>query len=318
MNPAFSVLFFTTLSGAGYGLLWWAALAALAGHVPARALLVALLLGMLLCASGLLASFWHLGKPMRAWRAFSQWRTSWLSREGVLAVVSFVPALLLAAAMLPAMLDGSAHGGRPALNLAGVAIAVALMACAVATVYCTAMIYASLTPIPAWRHRLVVPVYLGFALLTGGLVFSALAAGRGAAPGGLAVLPAIALALVLWLAKGRYWRDIDHAPLPHTRGAAVGLPSRTASVFERPHTEANYITREMAFVVARRHATWLRRIAVAGFALVPALFLLPAWLFVHLDATPWFALAAASSVAGAFVERWLFFAEARHMVTLYY
>lgn len=317
MNPAFSVLFFTTLSGAGYGLLCWSALAALTGGIPARALLVGLLLGMLLCATGLLASFWHLGKPLRAWRAFSQWRTSWLSREGMLAVVSFVPALLLAAAMLPAMLDGSANGGTPVLNVAGRAVAIALIACALATVYCTAMIYASLLPIPAWRHRLVVPVYLGFALLTGGLLLATLAAMHGASPGSLPLLLAILLAAALWLAKRRYWRDID-APLPATRGDAVGLPQRTVSVFERPHTEANYITREMAFVVARRHARWLRRIAVAAFALVPALCLLPAWLFVHLDATPWFALAAASSVAGAFVERWLFFAEARHMVTLYY
>jgi DMSO reductase anchor subunit len=317
MNPAFSVLFFTPLSGAGYGLLFWAAFAALSGGIPARALLVAVLLAMLLCGAGLLASFWHLGKPLRAWRAFSQWRTSWLSREGVLAVASFVPAALLAASMLPAMLDGSTHGGAPVLNVAGHAIAIALMGCALATVYCTAMIYASLVPIPAWRHPLVVPVYLGFALLTGGLLLATLASTHGATPGGFPALLGIALALALWLAKHRYWRDIE-APLPATRGAAIGLPRRTASVFERPHTEANYITREMAFVVARAHATWLRRVAVVAFALVPVLCLLPAWLFVHLDAAPWFALAAASAVAGAFVERWLFFAQARHMVTLYY
>ena len=317
MNPAFSVLFFTTLSGAGYGLLSWAALAALTGGIPARALLVALLLGMLLSAVGLLASFWHLGKPLRAWRAFSQWRTSWLSREGVLAVATFAPAVLLAAAMLPAMLDSRSDGGAPALNLAGHAIAIALIACATATVYSTAMIYASLKPIPAWRHRLVVPVYLGFALLTGGLMLATLASMHGAAPGGLPALVGIALALTLWAAKHRYWRDIE-APLPATRGEAIGLPGRTASVFERPHTEANYITREMAFVVARANATSLRRFAIVAFALVPVACLLPVWWFVHLEATPWLALATASAVAGAFVERWLFFAQARHMVSLYY
>ena len=79
MHPAFSVLFFTTLSGAGYGLLFWAALASLTGGIPARALLVALLLGMLLSAVGLLASFWHLGKPLRAcanWVAASKARAT--------------------------------------------------------------------------------------------------------------------------------------------------------------------------------------------------------------------------------------------------
>ena len=318
MNPAFSVIFFTTLSGAGYGLLSWAALASMTGGIPARALLVALLLGMLLCGAGLLASFWHLGKPLRAWRAFSQWRTSWLSREGVLAVASFVPALLLAAAMLPALLDGSAEGGMPALNLAGHAIAIALLACATATVYSTAMIYASLKPIPAWRHPLVVPVYLGFAWLTGGLLLATLASMHGASsPGGLPALFGIVLACGLAWAKLRYWRDLE-APLPATRGGALGLPSRKAGVFERPHTEANYITREMAFVVARTHATWLRRFAIVAFALLPLACLLPVWWFAHLQATPWLALATASAVAGAFVERWLFFAQARHLVTLYY
>lgn len=316
MNPAFSVIFFTTLSGAGYGLLSWAALASMTGGIPARALLVALLLGMLLCGAGLLASFWHLGKPLRAWRAFSQWRTSWLSREGVLAVASFVPALLLAAAMLPALLDGSAKGGMPALNLAGHAIAIALLACATATVYSTAMIYASLKPIPAWRHPLVLPGYLLFALLTGGLPMLLASVPR---TGGLEpVLPflLLAIALGLLLLKLAYWRAIDRTPLPHARGDAIGLPHRRASVFERPHTEATYITREMAFAVARRHARALRIVATLLFALAPVACLLLAW------AQPGLAwpmpVATGCALAGAFLERWLFFAQARHLVTLYY
>ena len=48
------------------------------------------------------------------------------------------------------------------------------------------------------------------------------------------------------------------------------------------------------------------------------LLLLPIWLFVHVDAAPWLTLAALSALLGAFVERWLFFAQARHLVTLYY
>lgn len=317
MHPAFSVIVFSTLSGAGYGLLFWAAFAALAGISSARMLLVALAAALVLCSVGLLASMLHLGKPMRAWRAFSQWRTSWLSREGVLAMLTYVPAVLLGAALLPAMLDGRAPGAVPALNAAGVAIALVLMACSLATVHCTAMIYASLTPIPAWRHRLVPPVYLGFALLTGGLLVVAITRVNVATSGHLPALATIVLALALWLAKLRYWRDIA-APLPATRGAAVGLPQRTVSVFERPHTEANYITREMAFVVARKHASRLRRTAVVLFALVPTLCVLATLLLAHADATPWFAIAAASAIVGTFVERWLFFAEARHMVTLYY
>lgn len=317
MNPALSVIFFTSLSGAGYGLLFWAALAALTGGVPARALLVATLLGLAMATVGLLSSTLHLGKPLRAWRAFSQWRTSWLSREGVAAVLTYVPALAFVAALLPAMIGARAAGEPPGFNAAGMLVALALMVLSLLTVYCTAMIYASLKPIPAWAHRLVAPGYVLFALLTGGLLLAAIATLAGGSLGNGPALLAVWLAIALWLLKRRYWHDID-VPLPATRGDAVGLPGRTVSVFERPHTEANYLTREMAFVVARTHSRRLRLLAVLLFAIVPILALLPAWLLVHLDAGPWFALAAASALVGAFVERWLFFAEAKHMVTLYY
>jgi len=129
----------------------------------------------------------------------------------------------------------------------------------------------------------------------------------------VAGLVVIALALCKW----RYWRAIDTSALPATRGAAVGLPARTATVFERPTTEANYITREMAFVVARTHARRLRILAIALFAGAPLACLAVAAL-MPVQAAPWLAVAALSALAGAFVERWLFFAQARHLVTLYY
>lgn len=317
MHPALSVIFFTSLSGAGYGLLFWAALAALTGGVPARALLIATLAALVMATVGLLSSTFHLGKPLRAWRAFSQWRTSWLSREGVAAVLTYVPALVFAAALLPAMIAGHAQGTPVGFNAMGKLLACVLMVLSLATVHCTAMIYASLKPIPAWAHHLVAPAYLLFALLTGGLLLAAIATLDGASLGNAPAMLLVGLALALWLLKRRYWHDID-APLPATRGDAVGLPRRQVTVFERPHTEANYLTREMAFVVARKHAQRLRLLAVALFAVVPILCMLPVWLFVHLDAGPWFAIAALSALAGAFVERWLFFAEAKHMVTLYY
>ena len=105
--------------------------------------------------------------------------------------------------------------------------------------------------------------------------------------------------------------------MPATRGDAVGLPARTVTVFERPHTEANYLTREMAFVVGRRHARGLRGLALVLFALVPLLCLLAAWR-AGAPAVAWLVVASVSALAGAFVERWLFFAEAKHLVTLYY
>jgi DMSO reductase anchor subunit len=321
MHPAFSVLLFTTLSGAGYGLLVWLCVltlplrgTALYGD-GATFLLAQLALAVLLVSGGLLSSLGHLGQPQRAWRAFSQWRTSWLSREGVLAVATFVPMATLAWAVTRPWRDpasGSALGSLGTFSLVASAV------CALLTVACTAMIYASLKPIPAWRHPLVVPGYLVFALLTGLLLLAATlpVAGGAAPPEMLAILSALAAAA--GALKWTYWRGIDGQPAVATRASALGLPAdRTATVFERPHTEANYLTREMGFVVARKHARKLRLIALLLFALVPLLACLAAWRLPG-AATPVMAMAALCGLLGALVERWLFFAEAKHLVTLYY
>jgi DMSO reductase anchor subunit len=157
-------------------------------------------------------------------------------------------------------------------------------------------------------------MYLLFAVYCGGLLLLALLPDVARAPllSVLAGVAAVALAVCKWI----YWRNIDRNGLPATRGDAVGLPARTVTVFERPHTEANYLTREMAFVLARAHATRLRWLATTLIALLPIGCLVVAWMSGGDQL--WFALAALSALAGAFVERWLFFAQARHMVTLYY
>lgn len=306
MHPALSVIFFSTLSGAGYGVWLWLGLRIAFGPRPYDfepiGWFFALVLGALLTTVGIAASLWHLGKPMRVWRAFSQWRTSWMSREGVMAVATLAAAVLMVAPLpIPHELLR-----RP--------LAALLALCALGTVCSTAMIYAALKPIPAWRHPLVLPGYIGFALLTGGLAFAAL-------PQPLPVLR-IALPLLIVLAiaiaalKLAYWRAIDAAPLPQTRGDAVGLPNRKPTVFERPHTEANYLTKEMGFVVARRHAHALRWIALLLFAALPILFV--ALAIATSQPWPWLPAAALCAVIGAFVERWLFFAQAKHLVMLYY
>lgn len=314
MHPALSVIFFTTASGAGYGLLAWAAVAAMTGAMPARVLLLAVAVSFVLVTAGLASSFLHLGKPMRAWRAFSQWRTSWLSREGLASMLTYLPMLALAAALLPGALDGTGAGGArfgwPG-HVAGVLVIIG----AVVTLVCTAMIYASLKPIPAWAHRSVPVVYLVFALSGGGLLLAGLAAVRGIGVATPALAMLALLALVPWPLKWRYWRDIDTTPLQATRGDAVGLPKRDVKRFEGPTTEANYITREMGFVLARRHARALRLVAVLLFSIVPLACIVTTWA----TGAGWpVAVAAVSAVAGAFIERWLFFAQARHIVTLYY
>lgn len=306
MHPAFSVIFFTAVSGAGYGLWFWLGLAAASDTpLPRMPSLAALALGFICVSAGLLSSTWHLGQPQRAWRAFSQWRSSWLSREGVAALLCFVPMLWLAAAIW------RQHDTRNAGLL--------LAALSLLTVVCTGMIYVSLKPIPAWRHRLVLPGYLSFAAFTGGLPWLAIRTVAGADAGHGTIAAVLSGALLLSLLKLRYWRDIDRAPLPVARNSALGLPAdRTVHGFERPHTEANYLTREMGFVLARKHASRLRLLALSLFALVPALCALPAWFAASSGAASWLTIAALSALLGAFIERWLFFAQAKHLVTLYY
>src|SRR5690606_33033171 len=140
---------------------------------------------------------------------------------------------------------------------------------------------------------------LAFALSGGALLLAAVAAIVDGVEASRAVLVVLgALALVLWPLKWRYWRDIDGTPLAQQRGDAVGLPDRTVRRFEGPTTEANYITKEMGFVLARRHAKTLRIVAVVLFALVPAGCL--AMVGAVGGGAAWLAVAAVSAVAGAF------------------
>jgi sulfite dehydrogenase (quinone) subunit SoeC len=125
-------------------------------------------------------------------------------------------------------------------------------------------------------------------------------------------------ALLLGILKWGYWRDIDK-PWALPRAAALGLPrERQVQVFERPHTEASYLTKEMGFVLARRHSRTLRRATLLLLSLVPTVLLFPVWFVASVDSAPWLVAASTSALLGAFVERWLFFAEAKHLVTLYY
>ena len=87
MRPAWSIIFFTTISGLGFGLAAWLVLGFVNLTNPAELIVVGLaVIGLI--GSGLVSSTFHLGHPERAWRALSQWRSSWLSREGVLAVLA--------------------------------------------------------------------------------------------------------------------------------------------------------------------------------------------------------------------------------------
>ena len=309
MHPAFSVLFFTTATGAGYGLL--ALLGVLGGLGVIRPDfwfgLAGMAMALGLIVAGLLSSTGHLGRPERAWRAFSQWRSSWLSREGVASVATFIPAGLFGIGWV---FLGESGGW---VTIAGLLSA----AGAVTTVCTTGMIYASLKPIAQWHSRYTLPAYLIFAGMTGSVLANALL--QGFQLGSTAVLIGALLAtLAGWAWKLATWRHNDRLKIPTTVNTATGLVGGTVRSIEWPHTEENYLLKEMGFRIARKHSAKLRRITQALAFIVPAILLAIAFFAPQPFSAITSVLAAITQFGGMLVERWLFFAEAKHTVTLYY
>lgn len=311
MHPAISIIFFTTASGAGYGLLALLGLFGAIGLLPddrwVGFLGLAIALGLV--TAGLLSSTFHLGHPERAWRALSQWKTSWLSREGVMAILTFIPAAILFIGWV--FLEDTGH----IFAISGLAAAVL----AIVTVYCTAMIYASLKPIRQWHSPLTAPNYLLLALLTGAVCLNTVAHIFKAEHGLFAWIVLLS-ALAAWAAKVMYWRAIDRGDGAITRESATGLGKfGKVKPLEAPHTNPNYLQKEMVFRIARDHAARLRRLVQVLTFAVPAI---AAILMIVYDGNALGLLLSFITVMfagiGVVFERWLFFAEAEHTVSLYY
>lgn len=303
MHPAFSIIVFTTLSGLGYGL---AAVLGL-GLLDASTLSVKLahIGALMMIAAGLLSSTLHLGNPQRAWRALSQWRSSWLSREGVMAIATFVP---LTTSAWFAIVEGRS------LAVAGL---IGTVMCVV-TVYCTAMIYGSLRSIQAWNTGLTPLCYLLFAG-AGGFLLASVAGYSSGTGGTVCAVIAILFVVAAWTAKYQWWLRLRTLVPLSTPESATGLGNiGHVRLFERPHVNENYLTREMGFKVARKHALKLSRLAILSGGLAPVLLLLVAILAGGAAAVPAAVLAVFCYALGLVVERWLFFAEARHAVMNYY
>ena len=247
-------------------------------------------------AGGLASSVFHLGRPERAWRAFSQWRSSWLSREGVLSVATAIPAASSASA-------GSFSASTGALSACSASLAAALAA---GTIFCTGMIYASLKPIHQWRNRWTVPNYFALALMAGFLLLDlldpllVLLAGRHPDPDRDRASPSPGSL------KETYWRFIDTSSAVSSVMSATGLGrSGRVRMLEPPHTQANYLLQEMGFLIARKHRARLRLVArIAAFALpglltLAALFL-AGWVGAVLAGLAWRARRSASSSSAGY------------------
>jgi DMSO reductase anchor subunit len=311
MRPAASVIVFTVLSGAGYGCLAVIGLAAMIGDLPegAGAALTCMAIALILVTAGLVSSTFHLGHPERAWRALSQWRSSWLSREGCASLATYVPAGLFTIGWVLLERDDGVYAFLAALS--GFA--------ALTTVFCTGQIYASLKTIRQWHHPLVVPLYLAYALLTGALICAALFSAFGGWVSWLLWL-SLCFLLLTWALKRLYWRAIDGGDSGSTLATALGLAGQgPVRPLDPPHSEENYLMREMGFRVARKHARKLRNWALHGGGTLPLALVIGALASPASGVSVGLLAAAALfALAGVFVERWLFFAEATHTVGLYY
>lgn len=287
MHPAPSIIAFSTFSGLGLGLLFWLGVdnTAPTGWVAFAFFAIAYILAV----GGLISSTFHLGRPERAVKAFTQWRTSWLSREAWSAVAALVIMGLYGLFLVFFETQIAVLGWIGAFF-------------SLVTVYTTSMIYAQLKTVPRWNTTLTSVLFVSLSIAGGALI-----SGR------------VTIGLILLLVAGGiqaiWWKTGD----ARFKQSGTDLKSATGlgkigevRAFEPPHTGTNYLLNEMVYTVGRKHAQKLRMISLLLMLVVPVLLLLLP--YPHVFGV----LALLSHMAGVLVSRWLFFAEAEHVVGLYY
>jgi len=303
MNPAFSVVIFTTIAGAAQGLVVALALATLAGLSMAPGFVgAALIFAEVMLLIGLGASFGHLGRPERAWRAVLMWRTSWLSRE-----VIVLPSFIAINALWWLALRAGIH--TPLLPVAAIVFAALLW-------YCTAMIYACLRFIQEWAQPLTLVNFTLIGLSSGLILVAALAALVGEAALLQVTGPsALIVTLAAWTTRVLALRH--NATLKHksTLQSATGIKTPNLVQTSMGMSAGAFNTREFFH---GRTLVLLKQVKL-GFILLcfalPALFAL--WGATTAATLPW-VLAVMCQVPGLLAERWFFFAQARHPQNLYY
>jgi len=287
MHPAPSVIFFSVFSGLGFGLLFWLGI----GY-PSPTGVVAFVffaIAYLLSVGGLIASAFHLGHPERALKAFTQWKTSWLSREAICAVA----ALIVMAIFGPGAVFWGTHWH--VIGLLGAALSLG-------TVLTTAMIYTQLRTVPRW-HMPLTPVNFLSLSITGG----ALLGGQVTWAFWLIGLAGL-IQIATWIIGDRRFAQSGTTLASATQLGSIG----TVRAFEPPHTGTNYLLREFVHVIGRKHAIKLRVIAILLMTVLPmALLMIPS---AHIAG----GIALLCHIAGVLTARWLFFAQAEHVVGLYY
>ena len=308
MKPAFSVVFLTTLSGAAQGLLialfcveatlHFGIVAAPSQMFFVVGASVSVVLGVL----GLVASFFHLGHPERAWRAIAMWRTSWLSRE----------CLCLPAFLACAFAYGVAHWFASPWSLAIGALGVVASG---ALFVCTAMIYACLRFLQEWATPLTMVNFVLLGCASGLTLATACAAWL--APMLTSGLATCACLLTLAGCVSRVASLVRNARLrpKSTVQSATGIKGTNVVQKSRGFTAGAFNLREFFH---GKTPEALRRIK---WTFLACAFGVPFVLMVTGTGVSSIGLLCAAFVtqyAGLVAERWFFFAEARHPQNLYY
>jgi DMSO reductase anchor subunit len=302
MNPAWSVILLTVLSGLGQGVFVMVLLGHIRGATP-HFLILGTVATLVLCGFGLLASFFHLGRPERAWRAVSQWRTSWLSRE-VIALPLFM-ALVFVYGTLGLLAEGR---GTTVVGT------LALFAC-IALWICTAMIYACIRFIQEWASPYTLANFVLLSLASGatlGLVLAAFSDWTMVTPlARISVVLTIGAGLVRALSLRRNARLKPKSTLQ----TAIGFDNPRITQRSMGATGGTFNTREFFH---GRTLAFLRSIRMSFLILT---FVLPVLIVVvglASGASGMIFLALPLQLVGLLLERWFFFAQANHSQNLYY
>jgi DMSO reductase anchor subunit len=321
MKPALSVVFLTTLIGVGQGLFLALftqqsyALFDLLPHLDSRFYGWGSVLALCFTTTGLIASFFHLGRPERAWRAATQWRTSWLSRE-VIVLPAFMGILFSYAAFHLSGFDPVLVTLPTGLNInATFALGGIATILAFALFVSTGMVYACLRFLQEWHSPLTVVNFIllgsasGFTLAT--LYAAAFAPAQAGFFGGWAIIITV---LALLGRSASLWRNARIRPKSTTQ-TAIGVKHPRIVQTAQGAMGGSFNTREFFH---GKSAEFVSRMKMGFLVFVFAVPLL--MLTVNLSHASALLLCVAfiSQYAGLLAERWYFFAEARHPQNLYY
>ena len=309
MHPSKSIIFFTVFSGTGYGIILCLSCLSLVNQInfENNFKLILIIISFAFICSGLLSSTLHLGHPERAWRSFSQWRSSWLSREGLAAIFTFAPLVLF---YLLWYLEN---------NLFKYFLHASSFLCLV-TIYCTGQMYASLKTIPAWNNKLVTPIYIINAICMGALSIYCLTRFYEVEIIYLYNITILSLVLCLFL-KLTYWYNISNNTVSTSNSATgLGEEKNNVSLFEGPHTGKNFLTTEMINKIKKEKANFLRLCFAILTCILPIYMIVQeASLIVDIFILKLsFFIIFIFALIGMLIERYLFFIQAKHVVGLYY